>query len=442
MKKVLFLALIIVINASAQQISWQKYFGSQSTYNQYCNSIIENSDSSFIFSAALMQYSLNKVIVKCDKLGDTIWSKHYEVWGGNLIRTLDGGYACSGGGSNSYFKLLKLDNNGDSVWCQSYQTIPYAGVVTQCRDSGYVLAGANWIIKTNSLGNVVWQKNLAGSYESVIECFNGDILAVGMFGYYKYIATLLDSSGTIQWQKLYCDFSSGGGGGQFYLHGAVQLPDSNFLVVANNDKNPFYANSGGFDLAKINITTGDTIWTKQFPTFYAYTYIAAISNIKDNYAFMSLDEQLFKIDFNGNIIWSLPTYDVIHSVTTCSDGGAAFAGAKLIGGPQTQYLATYAKTDSLGNIFNFQSVPELTANELRVYPNPAFNQLTASPPTPLQGRGEVTVTIYDMLGKMQLQQKLIPQGDFKMDVNDLPSGLYLIQLKQADRLFNGRFVKE
>jgi hypothetical protein len=77
----------------------------------------------------------------------------------------------------------------------------------------------------------------------------------------------------------------------------------------------------------------------------------------------------------------------------------------------------------------------------KIYPNPVVNELAISSSQLAMGQ-TVTVAIYDMLGKVQLQQTVIPQGDFIVDVNALSSGIYMLQLKQEDRLFNGRFVKE
>jgi hypothetical protein len=101
----------------------------------------------------------------------------------------------------------------------------------------------------------------------------------------------------------------------------------------------------------------------------------------------------------------------------------------------------YAKLDSLGNIYNFQSVPELAINELRVFPNPAANQLNINHLQLTIGK-PVTVTVYDVLGKVHLQQTQTAQGDVKVELNTLPSGMYLLQVQQADRLFTGWFVKE
>jgi hypothetical protein len=86
-------------------------------------------------------------------------------------------------------------------------------------------------------------------------------------------------------------------------------------------------------------------------------------------------------------------------------------------------------------------VPELAINELRVFPNPASHQLTINH-LQLTIGNPVTVTVYDVMGKVHLQQTQTAQGDIKVELNTLPSGLYLLQVQQADRLFTGRFVKE
>lgn len=78
---------------------------------------------------------------------------------------------------------------------------------------------------------------------------------------------------------------------------------------------------------------------------------------------------------------------------------------------------------------------------LVVYPNPVVGKLTISSIQLAIGQ-KVTLTIYDMLGKVQLQQTVIQQRDFNVDVNVLSSGLYMLQLKQHDKLYNVRFVKE
>jgi len=78
------------------------------------------------------------------------------------------------------------------------------------------------------------------------------------------------------------------------------------------------------------------------------------------------------------------------------------------------------------------------SNTLLVYPNPASKQLAISNRQLAIGK-VVTVTVYDVLGKVQLQQKITTNT---IDVSTLAAGIYMLQVLQGDKVFYGRFVKE
>jgi hypothetical protein len=220
---------------------------------------------------------------------------------------------------------------------------------------------------------------------------------------------------------------------------AVELPDGNFMapcIAQSGFTNP----GGDWDLMMIERVTGDTLMTRRYtPSGSFGGPNGTICYSKDSNLIVTLDAALMKIDTLGNLIWSKCTTLEIVDAIGCSDGGIAIAGYYATG-PSLSY-STYAKLDSLGNIYNFQSVPELAVNELRVYPNPASHQLTINH-LQLTIGNPVTVTVYDVMGKVHLQQTQTAQGDVKVELNTLPSGMYVLQLQQADRLFTGRFVKE
>lgn len=85
--------------------------------------------------------------------------------------------------------------------------------------------------------------------------------------------------------------------------------------------------------------------------------------------------------------------------------------------------------------------PKGRENVIWVYPNPAINELAIGKGQLANGQ-EVTFTIYDLLGKMQLQQTVTPQGDFTIAVKGIPIGIYFLQVKQGDKVYNAKFVKE
>lgn len=85
--------------------------------------------------------------------------------------------------------------------------------------------------------------------------------------------------------------------------------------------------------------------------------------------------------------------------------------------------------------------------QMKIYPNPALNQLAISFPTgfgtQLATGKLVTVSIYDVLSKLQLQQNVTStDSHFNLDVSNLSSGIYFVQVMQGHKVYNVKFVKE
>jgi hypothetical protein len=137
------------------------------------------------------------VVMKLDALGNRQWAKVYygSDWvsappGDGKFRsfpTADGGYVVSGTVQQpempfgAQFFLMKLDASGQIVWQRRYGGMnssnsyydvsdASAGAIAT-PDGGYVLAGTSniflqattgWILKTDSSGNILWQKAYSG----------------------------------------------------------------------------------------------------------------------------------------------------------------------------------------------------------------------------------------------------------------------------------------
>ena len=435
MKTLIILATLLALNCSGQQITWQKYYNFSNVYSA-CFNILNTTDSGFVVTAFKQPDVKPAQVFKCDKYGDTSFVKKYNLIG-SFVKTNDSNYAAAGNmiyGTTTATFLRKYNSTLDTLWIQIYPAYTSPANLTQCRDSGFILCGDHFMFRTDSLGNIMWTKYIPG-WGMTLECFNGDILFYGGDGANCYIAALLTANGSVKWNKNYTCIPSGSYG--FGIADAVQLPDSNFAAVCSN----YDVASPGWDFFVFDYNTGDTILTRDF--LWNVTQVGQIVHSQDSNLVFSNDEHLVKMDYEGTVIWNRTLSFVPYDLIRCKDGGFAAAGIEyfFISPGNYGYKATYAKLDSLGNIYNFQGIPSIAVNELRVYPNPAVNQLAISSSQLANGQ-EVTVTIYDMLGKVQLQQKIISQGDFKVDVNRLSSGLYMLQLKQEDRLFNGRFLKE
>jgi hypothetical protein len=187
-------------------IEWHKKIGG---FNDEVNSVVQTNDGGFVLagSARLLagspyssQVKDNFWIIKLDGTGNIVWNKHlggngYEV-AKSIQQTNDGGFILTGYSTSSDgvvshnnggqdFWIVKTDSEGDIEWEKalggSRDEVAYS--IKQTRDGGYVVAGYTrsnngyvtgnnggqdfWIVKLDGSGLVDWQRALGGSNDDV-----------------------------------------------------------------------------------------------------------------------------------------------------------------------------------------------------------------------------------------------------------------------------------
>jgi len=191
---------------SSGNIIWQKtygaFFGVEKSGADYCYSVWPTSDGGFILGGSTMNKTsgtkYQAILVKVDADGNQQWFKTFDQVEGRqdafhigVQQTRDGGYIWSGG--NGYHKqLVKADAQGNLQWYKVYDK-PWGGIysIQQTWDDGYIFAGGDKegnanvtvVTRTDSQGNVLWEKELNGvgiSYSpSVLQIGNGSYVAAG-----------------------------------------------------------------------------------------------------------------------------------------------------------------------------------------------------------------------------------------------------------------------
>ncbi len=95
------------------------------------------------------------------------------------------------------------------------------------------------------------------------------------------------------------------------------------------------------------------------------------------------------------------------------------------------------KTTWFYSDLNFTSIPNTPLNKLTVYPNPAKDFIVFDLPN---GSESATIELYDIQGKMVVQQKLTETK--QIAVGHLPKGLYLYRLTNGETFSTGKLVVE
>ncbi|MEO8085766.1 MAG: T9SS type A sorting domain-containing protein [Bacteroidota bacterium] len=229
---------------SAGNIIWAKKYDSSNNENGY--SIDETLDSGFIIVASVYDSILetNDVsLIKTDSIGNIIWSKLYSTnfnnYVGHLVRqTHDNGFIVMGtynlGSWNAGIGifLIKCNDIGDTIWTKKYFTNGVNGLgLEETRDGGFIIGGGT-LLKTDSLGNLLWAKQLTigngilGFY--IHELVNGYVIAgTGYVGTSEFNLTMVDTFGNPVWSNGY------GTSGDCWCYSGSIVHDGGYALAGN-----------------------------------------------------------------------------------------------------------------------------------------------------------------------------------------------------------------
>jgi len=227
-----------------------------------------------VFLLSVSSVAFNVVSAEPDGTPVTEWDKTYGGTGDDvpiwMICTDDGGYAIVGytdsfGAGRYDFWLVKTDSAGNMQWNKTYGgTNEDMGCsLVQTDDGGYAIVGETrsfgaggydfWLVKTDSAGNMQWNKTYGGAgYDgdpwSLVQTDDGGFAMSGWtnsFGAGGYDAWLVktDSSGTMQWNRTY------GGTNEDMGWFLAQTVDGGYAIVGYTDS----FGAGGYDFWLIKL---------------------------------------------------------------------------------------------------------------------------------------------------------------------------------------------
>jgi hypothetical protein len=436
---------------SANNLMWKKSYGGSSDDN--ATYIMETSDHGFIFVGfssssdgdVTINYGDDDIwIVKIDSAGNILWQKSYGGSGSDnafsIIQNTNGDFLVLGMKSDPIgywdYWLLNINSSGNLNWQKTYggSDDDAAYQVIQTLDGGYMLAGFTysndgnvttnhgeedvWLVKTDSTGNLQWQKTYGGSYEeyldNVMQLSNGD---------YVFAASASSDDGDVQSSILGPDFwvvktdPSGniisekcfGGTGWDEPYRMIHTSDNGFIVTGVSGSND------------VDVSDNNGDW----------------------------DAWTLKLDSNLNKVWEINAGG--------TDEDLAYGVCEL--SPNEYVVTGYTFSNDIdvsGNhgggyedIWTFRistitGVPEIVSgNEMHVFPNPATTNLNVQFYS--DGNRECIIAINDVCGRRMIQRDMtIATGINKVQFNtgNFDPGIYVLTVTLNNDVLSKRIIIE
>lgn len=363
---VLFVLFIfpLTIPAEASSTRWSRTYGG--TDNDAARSVVQSSDAGYAVAGSTRSFGAGWSdfwIVKTDSLGNIEWNKTYggegEDVANSVIQTSDGGYALAGRAAFDLW-VVKTDSAGNMQWNKTYGSSggsSEAYSIVQTSDGGYAVAGYTnfapsvggpfWLVKTDSAGNVQWNKTYGGNgANSIIETSDGGYAMAGYIGsdMPDFWLVKTDSTGKEEWSKNY------GGSGKDIAFSVVQANDGGYALAGWT----YSFGGGGMNIWLVKTdSNGNAQWNKTYGGGSAWSMVKTSDG---GYALAGT--KLVETDAEGNMQWnqthSESGQDQIYSLVQTTDGGFALAGVKEpSGGGNNDFWLV--KTDEAGAVPEFPS---------------------------------------------------------------------------------------
>jgi len=312
--------------------------------------------------------------------------------GYSVQQTVDGGFIIAGrtdsyGAGYHDVYLIKTNSKGNLVWQKTFGGSSYDGArsVQESPDGGYIIAGSTesfaydgedvYLIRTDSAGHLLWQKTFRDRWDdsanSVWPTTDGGCIVAGWTAVKGHSpdAYLIktDPAGNLIWEKTFSGRHSAS------AHSVQQTADGGYIIAGSTRS---FGAPHDVYLLKTN-SAGNLIWQKTFGGA-DYDYGRSVQQTTDGgfiiagftESFGAGDDDVYLIKTNsaGKLLWQ-KTFgwtgeDRGYSVRETADGGYIIAGYAW------GYLGTggdvyLIKTDSTGNLIWEQTFGDIFSEEGR-----------------------------------------------------------------------------
>jgi hypothetical protein len=457
LKKVFYILTIFnlqfsICNLQSQSITWQRtYDGPFQFWDWGWDACISTNGNFFIVGETRdLNNESYAYVLKLNPYGDTLWTRLVDTLT-RLEATIssgDGGLVAASGASTT-----KIDVNGNIIWHKRYGGGKTIYRIIRASDMGYIACGwsstsgiEGYIFKTDSLGNLGWQRTYPAPYTRDIN----DITIAHDNGYIltgfadenppdtgKVFIMKINTSGDIVWEKRYKVNNLSA------VAYSINKTQNDYIIGGEVER---YFFSQIF-IIKVDVN-GDSIFSKTYVT-NKEEYFGDMKVINENKYVIGLTRdssiqfsngKAIITDSLGNILYDkiFPAPDQIYlnnSILPMQNGDIIFSGYTGNSNFPPYYNVYAVRTDSMLNAPPIGMKPiengvPLNFNLHQNYPNP-FNPVTKIR-FDVSLQSNVSIKIYDVLGRdaAVLLNDYIKPGSYEITwhASGFASGIYLCQM--------------
>lgn len=266
---------------------WSRTYG-EVERDEECRGLVATRDGGFALAGWMIspRGDADFLLVRVNGQGEPLWTRTYGGEGNDychsLIQTADGGFLLAGvlnGDMDNIFigdfYLVRTDAQGNQVWAKTYRGpyLDWAFSITPTSDGGFALGGVTggpgtygnfWLVKINQNGDSLWSRDFGGADDEIcfdlVQTSDGGFALAGIIEYQEredtdFYLVRTDSEGNLMWARAY------GGESDEFLGSIITTPDGGFMIAGETESQ----GAGGSDIWLLRVDReGRPLWSRTF----------------------------------------------------------------------------------------------------------------------------------------------------------------------------------
>ena len=441
---VTFILIVFTLKANCQQ-EIEKIYDYSASF--YAKDIVKVDDGGY-FIVGYDPTTWLTAMLKVDQQGNKIWDKFISQCNIYSAVKCPGGFYLAGKKHLylGYYQgiLIKINSNGDTLWTKRYNYNSSNSSLYKVKklDSGDLLLIHNYgyflelfkLIKTDSLGNIIWKTGVGGNTD-LIQINENEVALTG----FDYIDQPEPEFDDLMWPTLEIYDFTNGENKFYYPFQYMNWAQGKDLVY---DGYYFYMLTDNQDYAISKLYYSDTIWTRKYPDDLILNSICITDeNFLLTTGSYSDNLMVFTLSPEGDSV----------SMYLKNEFQAQYGLKMIIDNDSLVLIGNAGTNNPISFDMYFLKMPldylltginQMNINKkdgVNIYPNPFHNQINIHFPEKVND--QVYIQIFNIQGIIENKFTVkAPETTISLNSSQLKPGLYFISVTSKEKYFCNKLI--